>query len=114
MKKAVTAVGASWGAALALCLRCKIVPYCSKDYQAAHWRRDPGGHKQFYLTQEQRTPAAAQKANPKELSHQRAMYKVIVSYKRDGGKGSTLAQYNLGVMYRESIGIPEVYKEAMR
>ena len=55
-------------APLALCLRCKLVSYCSKDCQAVHWRREPGGHKEFCLALEQRTPAAAQEANPKRFA----------------------------------------------
>ena len=55
-------------APLASCSRCKLVAYCSQDCQAAHWRRLPGGHKQFCLTLEQRTPAAAEEASPKGAS----------------------------------------------
>jgi len=44
------------GKALAACARCKLVVYCCRDCQAAHWK---AGHKQCCVAKADRTPAAA-------------------------------------------------------
>ena len=41
------------------CARCRLVFYCSKNYQAKHWKQKPAGHKQCFATPEERRPAAS-------------------------------------------------------
>ena len=40
------------------CARCGLVHYCSRACQVQHWKRKPGGHKQFCVTPEERRPGA--------------------------------------------------------
>ena len=42
---------------LLTCARCGLVAYCSAPCQIQHWKRKPGGHKEFCLTPEERRPA---------------------------------------------------------
>jgi TPR repeat protein len=42
------------------CSRCKLVHYCSKECQVAHWKREVGGHKQFCIAPADRKPTGTQ------------------------------------------------------
>ena len=41
---------------LTACARCHMVYYCGRACQVQHWKRKPGGHKQFCVTPEERWP----------------------------------------------------------
>ena len=43
---------------LTACARCHMVYYCGRACQVQHWKRKPGGHKQFCVTPEERRPGA--------------------------------------------------------
>lgn len=45
------------GVTLAKCGRCQLVAYCSRDCQAAHWKRKLGGHKEVCISVADRRPS---------------------------------------------------------